>query len=66
MNEADLRRVLAAADRMYDAIRNFVSGQASFSYSYRELRKAADTYDEASEKAGPSPLVKPPHDESRS
>jgi hypothetical protein len=60
MTEADLRRVLQAADRMYDAIRAFIAGQASTALSYRELRKAADAYDAASEQAGPSPLVNPP------
>lgn len=65
MSEADLKQVLQAADQMYDAIRRFGAVLASTDYAYRELQKAADAYDTASELAGPSPMVKPPHDESR-
>jgi hypothetical protein len=64
MSEADLQRVLQAADRMYDAIRQlFDIWPEKTADAYRELRKSADAYDTASEHAGPSPLVNTEADE---
>jgi len=67
MNEADLQRVLAAADRMYDAIRQYFAadGLDEQAAADRALFSACNAYDAASEKAGPSPLVQPSHDASR-
>jgi hypothetical protein len=45
---------------MYDAIRQlFDIWPEKTADAYRDLRKAADAYDTASEQAGPSPLVSP-------
>jgi hypothetical protein len=62
MSEADLRAVLQAADRMYNAIRQYFAAEGfdEQASADRELFAACNGYDTASENAGPSPLVSPP------